>query len=66
MSFRLQNKISLNLGKGKRSRDGVYPKHSPFTEAMDYDNDLGRLPEEIKFVKITSIAWSPASSGFFY
>ncbi|KAF8966430.1 prolyl oligopeptidase [Flammula alnicola] len=39
---------------------------SPFTEEVDPKNDRGRLPEEIKFVKFSAIAWTPDSKGFFY
>lgn len=29
-------------------------------------HDSGRLPDELKFVKFSSITWSPDSKGFFY
>lgn len=55
------------LNIGNRFSDSVYPyTNSPFTKGMDHDNDPGRLPEEIKFVKHSNIQWLPDSSGFFY
>ncbi|KDR74502.1 hypothetical protein GALMADRAFT_70906 [Galerina marginata CBS 339.88] len=39
---------------------------SPLTKDVDAKNDKGRLPEEIKFVKFSSIGWTPDSKGFFY
>ncbi|KAF9526276.1 prolyl oligopeptidase [Crepidotus variabilis] len=46
----------------------IYVRHtsSPFTKGTDPKNDSGRLADEIKFVKFSSVAWSPDSSGFFY
>ncbi|KAF9476472.1 prolyl oligopeptidase [Pholiota conissans] len=38
----------------------------PFTSDVNPNNDSGRLPEEIKFVKFSAIAWTPDSNGFFY
>jgi hypothetical protein len=46
----------------------VYIRHldSPLIKGVDLKNDDGRLPEEIKFVKFSSIIWTPDSKGFFY
>jgi hypothetical protein len=46
----------------------VYVRHldSPLIKGVDLKNDHGRLPEEIKFVKFSSITWTPDSKGFFY
>jgi len=46
----------------------VYVRHldCPLTKDVDLKNDPGRLPEEIKFVKFSSIVWTPDSKGFFY
>ncbi|KAF8898147.1 prolyl oligopeptidase [Gymnopilus junonius] len=44
----------------------IRPTDSPLTKDVDVKNDSGRLPEEIKFVKFSSIAWTPDSKGFFY
>ena len=46
----------------------VYIRHldSPLIKGVDLKNDHGRLPEEIKFVKFSSITWTPDSKGFFY
>ena len=46
----------------------VYVRHldSPLTKGVDLKNDSGRLPEEIKFVKFSSVVWTPDSKGFFY
>lgn len=38
----------------------------PLTEDVDMDDDQGRLPEEIKYVKFSAICWTPDSKGFFY
>ncbi|KAJ3506736.1 hypothetical protein NLJ89_g6702 [Agrocybe chaxingu] len=44
----------------------VRPSDSPLTKEVDMKNDTGRFPEEIKFVKFSSITWTPGSKGFFY
>ena len=38
---------------------------SPLTKA-EGPHDSGRFPDELKFVKFSSITWSPDSKGFFY
>ena len=38
---------------------------SPFTKD-EGAHDSGRLPDELKFVKFSSINWTPDSKGFFY
>ncbi|CAA7259570.1 unnamed protein product [Cyclocybe aegerita] len=44
----------------------VRPSDSPLNKEVDMKNDTGRFPEEIKFVKFSSITWTPGSEGFFY
>ncbi|KAJ3496917.1 hypothetical protein NLJ89_g10419 [Agrocybe chaxingu] len=44
----------------------VRSSDSPLTKEVDMTNDIGRFPEEIKFVKFSSITWTPGSKGFFY
>ena len=41
---------------------------APFVEESqrEHANDAGRLPEEIRFVKFSSITWTKDSKGFFY
>ncbi|KAF9057331.1 prolyl oligopeptidase [Panaeolus papilionaceus] len=39
---------------------------SPFLKGINHESDPGRLSEEIKFVKFSSICWTPDSKGFFY
>ncbi|TFK22910.1 prolyl oligopeptidase [Coprinopsis marcescibilis] len=39
---------------------------SPFTSKEQLTNDPGRLQDELKFVKFSSITWTPDSNGFFY
>ena len=39
---------------------------SPLAEKLVNGHDTGRLPEEIHFVKFSSITWTPDSKGFFY
>ncbi|KJA14253.1 hypothetical protein HYPSUDRAFT_150630 [Hypholoma sublateritium FD-334 SS-4] len=38
----------------------------PLTEDVDMNDDKGRFPEEIKYVKFSAICWTPDSKGFFY
>jgi prolyl oligopeptidase len=44
----------------------VRPTNSPLAEKPVDGHDTGRLPEEIHFVKFSSITWTPDSKGFFY
>lgn len=44
----------------------VRPTDSPLASKLVNGHDTGRLPEEIHFVKFSSITWTPDSKGFFY
>ncbi|TFK43090.1 prolyl oligopeptidase [Crucibulum laeve] len=44
----------------------VRPTDSPLSSTSNVNNDAGRLPEEIQFVKFSTITWTHDSKGFFY
>ncbi|KAJ2925832.1 hypothetical protein H1R20_g11259, partial [Candolleomyces eurysporus] len=44
----------------------VRPTSAPLATKEQAENDTGRLPEELKFVKFSSLTWTPDSKGFFY
>ncbi|EMD31833.1 hypothetical protein CERSUDRAFT_88707 [Gelatoporia subvermispora B] len=46
----------------------VRPTSAPFAgaESVNVTHDDGRLPDELRFVKFSSLAWTHDSKGFFY
>ncbi|KAF8499303.1 prolyl oligopeptidase [Gautieria morchelliformis] len=46
----------------------VRPTSKPFDKAIDdpLSNDPGKLPDQIRFVKFSSVTWTHDNKGFFY
>jgi len=44
----------------------VRPTSSPLARKEQATHDPERLPEELNYVKFSSLTWSPDNKGFFY